>query len=673
LIGFKLRLFEPQALASFVLLNKPEAETDGPQTTNFTLLSTSGYQIGGDATLSVTVYDTIEQAKAAVLTGPEPEVSISLSNMALVESEGTETTLTFNVQGEIPQDGLLVYVDSPTRLALGEIDLTKAKITGGEFPVGNFDASGFYFKIKEDGASITFKALDETQLPEFTPEEASEGLEGFTYKLVKAPGYSVNAEASEVSFTIADTPDSQIRVGITGSPEVLVESEQTVAKLNLSLSAPPPEEGLLVTIAAPEMLEFDPKSLKVTGATPVSAAPDNTSFTIRVTSQTPTVEITIADDGVVEELETATFSIVPGAGYEVSPTASVATFTLVDTPADIPPISQETDTGAAGNDTLQTANVVSLRYGEATVSGAISGRTGVDASEDVDLYAITLKAGETIKLDVDSIPYTIPETTREQRVDTELRIFDASGRELAYNAEAPASGEIFLSGRDAYLEFTAPSDGIYYVGVAQLGNRNYDPNKPASGSGRIFPNSGINTGAYTLDFKLDASAPPVPPPANDLLDLRPLAGTNPKVEISGKRSEALFNNVVGFYRIEDTEGTVVDPLTGSSLKPGDPGYAAAALRRSQTEGDGFSFKIRDTEPVVANLKSGALYAPFIVADGTVEQGISGSKDVFFDFTAANITGIDHVRKSSNSYSFEDSRGFDIDFNDAVFSVRTTVA
>ncbi|QYO62739.1 DVUA0089 family protein [Leptolyngbya sp. 7M] len=381
LIGFKLSLFEPQANATFVLQNKKEAETDGPKTVNFSLLPTRNYKIGGKATLPVTVYDTIEQANAAVLKEPFPEVSLSLSQTALVESEGTETTLTFNVKGEIPAEGLLVYVDSPTRIALSELDLTNAKITGGQFPPANFDASGFYFKITEQTASITFKALDETKLPLiYTPEEASEGLEGFTYKLVKAPGYTVNTEASEIKFTIADTPDSQVRVSLTGSPAVLVEAEGTVAKLNFSLSAPPPEEGVLVTIAAPEMLEFNSKTLKAEGGKLVSAAPDNTSFTFRITSQTASVSVAVADDGVVEQLEKATFTLLPGVGYEVSPTASVATFTLVDTTADIPPITQETDTGTAGNDTLKTANVVSLRYGEASVSGSISGRSGVGVS-----------------------------------------------------------------------------------------------------------------------------------------------------------------------------------------------------------------------------------------------------------------------------------------------------
>ena len=45
----------------------------------------------------------------------------------------------------------------------------------------------------------------------------------------------------------------------------------------------------------------------------------------------------------------------------------------------------------------------------------------------------------------------------------------------------------------------------YYVGVAQLSNRTYDPFEAGSGSGRIFPDFGINIGEYEIEFSLDAA------------------------------------------------------------------------------------------------------------------------------------------------------------------------
>ena len=34
---------------------------------------------------------------------------------------------------------------------------------------------------------------------------------------------------------------------------------------------------------------------------------------------------------------------------------------------------------------------------------------------------------------------------------------------------------MFTANRDAYLEFVAEDYGVFYVGVAQLGNRTYNP------------------------------------------------------------------------------------------------------------------------------------------------------------------------------------------------------
>ncbi|MDB9527188.1 DUF4114 domain-containing protein [Oscillatoria sp. CS-180] len=155
----------------------------------------------------------------------------------------------------------------------------------------------------------------------------------------------------------------------------------------------------------------------------------------------------------------------------------------------------------------------------------------------------------------------------------------------------------------------------------------------------------------------------------DLLDLLDQTGSV-QVKILDKQSEALFSNTVGFYQIEDADGTVIDPVTGALLQPGEAGYAAAAVGRSQEAGDGLSFAIRDAGAVTADLDGGALYAPFIVSNGTVADALSGSTDVFFEFAAANPLGADHVQKTGSTYAFEDLfSGGDLDFNDAVFTVE----
>ncbi|MEO1763134.1 MAG: hypothetical protein AAFR83_14415, partial [Cyanobacteria bacterium J06629_18] len=86
----------------------------------------------------------------------------------------------FNVEGEIPEDGFLVYLDSETRGSLGEFDVFNAEITGGALPSPNGDASGFYFRIFENDANIKLTVFDETTNPQIEPEAALEGIEEFT-------------------------------------------------------------------------------------------------------------------------------------------------------------------------------------------------------------------------------------------------------------------------------------------------------------------------------------------------------------------------------------------------------------------------------------------------------------------------------------------------------------
>ncbi|MDA0970337.1 MAG: S8 family peptidase, partial [Planctomycetota bacterium] len=78
------------------------------------------------------------------------------------------------------------------------------------------------------------------------------------------------------------------------------------------------------------------------------------------------------------------------------------------------------------NDSIATAAPVALTAGRAAFSGIVG--DGSYALADVDLFSIELAAGATITLDVDARSLT-PAST----LDSYLRLFDASGRQLAYN------------------------------------------------------------------------------------------------------------------------------------------------------------------------------------------------------------------------------------------------
>ena len=67
--------------------------------------------------------------------------------------------------------------------------------------------------------------------------------------------------------------------------------------------------------------------------------------------------------------------------------------------------------------------------------------------------------------------------------DSYVRIFNVDGDELATNDDGRAPEEGGFS-FDSYLEFVAPSDGTYFVGLSGAGNEIYDPFIQGSGSDR---------------------------------------------------------------------------------------------------------------------------------------------------------------------------------------------
>jgi Ca2+-binding RTX toxin-like protein len=384
--GIRLLVTERNAIANLNLQNLPEPSSETPEPITFTLLQSVGYSVGANASITAPVYSTL----ADVPTVPTvPTVGLSISETALVESLGNTTTLTFTLNEAPPAEGVLVYVDSGVRGALGEFDVLNAEFVGGAIPAPNFRSSGFFFRITEQTASITLSAFDDGIL---------EGIDELTFTVQPGVGYAIAPEASAVTLTIADNPESVIL---------------------------PPSDG-------------------------------------------------------------------SGGGEE--PTIPSEPTTL--------------------NETIATAIVTGLSLDNPTfvMNGAIGTtnqtRNFIDATEDVDMYAFDLEAGQTLVVDIDAsgvgnagIPGSL--------LDSVLRVFDAEGNQLAIASNVPAPDEVFQSDGDPYIRFTAPASGTYYVGISNLGNDFYDPNVAGSGSGWIFPGF-YEPGPYRITAEL------IPAPVSEL-------------------------------------------------------------------------------------------------------------------------------------------------------------
>jgi hypothetical protein len=108
------------------------------------------------------------------------------------------------------------------------------------------------------------------------------------------------------------------------------------------------------------------------------------------------------------------------------------------------------------------------------------------AAHDVDMFRVFLLAGEQIYVDVDS-------ATVGSSFQPYLRVFDASAPVDA-NSGGSAPGE--TGAGEAYLEFRAPTDGFYYIGVSGQGNQVYTAD--------VGANSNVgSTGQYWLEISRD--------------------------------------------------------------------------------------------------------------------------------------------------------------------------
>ena len=133
---------------------------------------------------------------------------------------------------------------------------------------------------------------------------------------------------------------------------------------------------------------------------------------------------------------------------------------------------------------------------EATATGLDTPETSasftnkIDVGRDIDLYQLQLDAGDGLILDIDAAELGFS-------LDSQLRLFDSDGNELAQSDDNPNLGEDFST--DSYLTYTAEVEGDYYVGVSTSGNADYDP---IDGRTNLFVNDSTNSGDYELNIEI---------------------------------------------------------------------------------------------------------------------------------------------------------------------------
>ncbi|MDB9312478.1 DUF4347 domain-containing protein [Spirulina sp. CS-785/01] len=203
---------------------------------------------------------------------------------------------------------------------------------------------------------------------------------------------------------------------------------------------------------------------------------------------------------------------------------------------------------------------------------------------------------------------------------------------------------------------------------------------------QFFNTTEISEGSYSvnfgqgiqLEFQQTTSNPPlgVGNAQNSGLEVFDLTRTSETVQGTFTLyREAKFDNVVGLYRLDNSEGAV------NGLNPGDDGYAEAAMTNRLTDIN-LSVSNQSSFSLKSSITGGALYAPFIITNGSIEEFLdenpensAGSElQAYFPFMSANPDKADHLRLLGNNLiGFEDlPGGGDLDFNDMIVDVTLTV-
>ena len=203
----------------------------------------------------------------------------------------------------------------------------------------------------------------------------------------------------------------------------------------------------------------------------------------------------------------------------------------------------------------------------------------------------------------------------------------------------------------------------------------FSPVKEANSSGFKIDFKDITINVQTTGESLAIGTALQGTSEGEVIDLRTVdKNTVVKFDFVVNR-EAAYNNFVGFYQVLNETGGIDTNNDGTvDLLPTQTGYAQAAVRNRVA---GIDLQVANQGTANFNakeLKGGAIFAPFLIADGTVDQVLNGqTNQVYFAYLGANADKVDHVRLlGNNTFGFEDLfGGGDRDYNDVIVQAKLT--
>lgn len=280
--------------------------------------------------------------------------------------------------------------------------------------------------------------------------------------------------------------------------------------------------------------------------------------------------------------------------------------------------------------------------------------------------------------------------------DAEGRINGLLPEEGGYNALALAQGKVLfsalpgslvqnfgvqrtveLSGGTFFRFFSVTDGTLDSLLTNQKGSFNFSsigltPTDDSSIS--ILNLDGLQVTTLITDNPLPLGVKIQGNPQGEIIDLTGVSPDTVLKAVITTQREASFENLIGFYVVDDANGTVTDPLTGQSIAPGSSSYVQAILSQRLVDISltAVNNSMSQTE---VELRGGQRIAPFIVINDSIDALLNDNTNddpaLYTPFLGANSDGFDHFRLLGNSiFAIEDQAfGGDQDFNDAIIQVQ----
>jgi hypothetical protein len=177
----------------------------------------------------------------------------------------------------------------------------------------------------------------------------------------------------------------------------------------------------------------------------------------------------------------------------------------------------EGEASPGGNDSLATAQPLTLSNGSGEVTGAIGSTTySVPAVPDVDFYSFTATAGDMLTIDINGGIKEGGPLNPIRSVDTVIALFMADGTMLYLNDDADDTDLGSIATNDSRIvNAVLPATGTYFIGVTGTGMQAmhlFTDGGVQTGASNADPNTG--NGSYTLTIA-GVTTPPVETPPVD--------------------------------------------------------------------------------------------------------------------------------------------------------------